>query len=241
MATSAKRRGSWPRAIDMTPQRVGHVGVGDAQHGRGRRLDVEPERVSHRALDRGHAPGRGRAARGRPGACGRRASRARRARRSRSRPRRPARRRPGPGSAPALAGPTRSAPKASTLAIEPPPAPMQSDVDLRQVDRHPGGLAGEAHLRLAADHEADVGGRAAHVEGQRRRARRPRRPAAPPPITPAAGPDDDERDRQLPRALGRRHAAVGLHQVQRHPHALARRPRRRRRRRTRRAAAAAPR
>ena len=40
MATSAKRRGSWPRATDMTPQRVGHVGVGDAEHGRGRRLDA---------------------------------------------------------------------------------------------------------------------------------------------------------------------------------------------------------
>ena len=92
-------------------------------------------------------------------------------------------------------------------------------VDLRQVDRHPGRLAGKPDLWHLVQHQADVGGGAAHVEGERVLLAHQR--SQPRTADHAGGrPRGGQADRQLPRSIGGGHAAVGLHQVQRHRHTL---------------------
>ena len=88
--------------------------------------------------------------------------------------------RPAPGSAPAEAGPTRSAPPASRQAIEPPPAPTVWMSSAGSASGRPAivALGGLGHL--PAVDQADVAGGPAHVEAEHVAARRRARPAAAP-------------------------------------------------------------
>ena len=88
---------------------------------------------------------------------------------------RPARRRPGPGSEPALAGPTFSKPISSTWAMLPPPAPISISSMVGDADGQAAaldeallarGLEAVRGQRLAAVDERELGGGAAHVEGE---------------------------------------------------------------------------
>ena len=120
--------------------------------------------------------------------------------------------RPGPGTAPADRGPTRSAPPASRQAIDPPPAPtvwmstIGSAIGRPAISR-PGALA-----HAAALDDAHVAGRAAHVEAQEvrlaarlpdeRRRRRAARRAR-----------EDRQDRVARRRVRVDQAAAGLHDL----------------------------
>ena len=109
-ATSAKSRGSWPRSTDTTRS---------ARSISALTTSIDRRRVDPAERALGRVPVELDAAR----ELGREAPE----QQVRVGDRRPAsrlvRNRPGPGSAPALSGPTRSAPPASRQTIEPPPAP----------------------------------------------------------------------------------------------------------------------
>ncbi len=144
----------------------------------------------------------------------------------------------GPGSAPADSGPTVSAPNRSTRAIEPPPAPIEPTSTCGSATGMAGHRSAVAQLRLAADHQRDVGRGAADVDrervgdaGQARHARGAEHARR--------GAGRDQPDRQRGRVGGPGDAAGRAHQVQRRVDAGRLQPRRRGRARSRRPAAAA--
>ena len=180
-ATSANSRGSSPRSTRDHPQRARpsrrwrrarRRARSRARRGRARSPSALERRLGAPRADSVSSPPSSRAvARG---------SRAAGWRRSPSAPRRPCRRRPGPGSAPAERGPTRSAPPASAHAIEPPPALTVWTSTIGSLIGTPATTDSVVVCASPPTHRRDVGARAAHVEGQHvlvaaRRAPRARR------------------------------------------------------------------
>ena len=119
----------------------------------------------------------------------------------------------GPGSAPALCGPTWRNPPGSTQPIEPPPAPIVFVLTLGTLHRQAElDLVVRRVERLAADDQADVAARAAHVEhdpllGAGARARR-----SAPPIAPPAMPESSRCAGRSRASRRERVAAVRLEQ-----------------------------
>ena len=98
---------------------------------------------------------------------------------------------------------------ASDVRDRPAAGPDGVDVDRGEAHRKAGDAAAERHLRLAVADEADVGGGAAHVEGDEIAAA-DRAPAATAPTTPAAGPDSAVRIGISPARADRHQPARGL-------------------------------
>ena len=198
-ATSAKSRGSSPRSTETTRSAAQHLRVHDLDHVG--RVGVDPR---ERALRRGAVelepagePSR------QPAEQQVRVGHRRRARRR-------GRSRPGPGSAPALSGPTRSAPPASRQTIEPPPAPTvwTSSVGSR-IGRPPTSrsLERDASPPTIAQTSVEVPPMSNAIAFSIP-ARRASRLA---PTTPAAGPESERPRRVRRRLLERRDAAGRAH------------------------------
>ena len=218
------RAGRCPCSAVDAAHGLGHVGVDDAPAVEGRLLDRVAERAARRAsANASSTPSR--VSRKLPPAnsasLGEEAEHER-SRRSPSGACRRARSRPGPGSAPALAGPTWSTPLAH-VADRAAAGAERLDAHHRQPD-HVAVVPVPARLRRAPRRRAPPRRRSWCRPCRRRAgpARPSRRRSAAPPITPPAGPEARTRTGARAQVLARHHAAARLHHQQ-----LAREARRR--------------
>ena len=162
-ATSAKSRGSWPRWTETSRSAPAMFSLAIARMPSAAASSERPIASAIGLHGRARAPRRRAPSRRRSAAAA--GGRRRRSRRSPSAPRRPRRRPPGPGSAPADCGPTRSAFVSSgTWAIEPPPAPTVWTSTHGTLIRNWPMVVSRPIVGSPSRHSDDVGRRAAHVE-----------------------------------------------------------------------------
>ena len=191
-------------ALDrMHARGVRHVLAHDLVHGVGRHLRRQ-SRAARRCRATSAPPGQSEVELDRAAGEMRpdRSCRARHRRRSRPGACRRGRSRPGPARTPALSGPTVTRFRASTRAIEPPPAPIStiSITGMRTGRPEPFRKRAarstsntRAVFGLVVLDQADLGGGAAHVEATAPCSRRARAAICAAKIAPPAGPDSTRR------------------------------------------------